>query len=127
MKSGAQWARSLEVMGGVAFVVGSIDPMEGSVLILAGSAAIAGAMWLDERPRDIQKFWAATSAMIAFGVMWLWILTWMGGVGGHSKLSIWWGLLVLPYLVGWLTGIIGIIRLLRHWREKRAQESALKA
>jgi hypothetical protein len=34
-------------------------------------------------------------------------LSWGGGIGGKSGHSIWWGVLILPYLVGWSMGIWG--------------------
>jgi hypothetical protein len=43
--------------------------------------------------------------MIAVGVFFLFYLSSLGGFGGTSKLSIWWGLLIVPYPIGWLLSI----------------------
>ena len=45
--------------------------------------------------------------MIAIGVGALWGLSMVGGIGGKSGLSMWWGVLILPYLIGWCMGIWG--------------------
>ena len=37
----------------------------------------------------------------------------LGGLGGESGRTIWWGLVLLPYPVGWVMGVIGAIRRLR--------------
>jgi hypothetical protein len=33
-----------------------------------------------------------------------------GGIGGNSGLSLWWGLIILPYPVGWAICFIGVIK-----------------
>jgi hypothetical protein len=45
--------------------------------------------------------------LIALGVGAMWAVPRFGNFGGHSGLSTWWGLLVLPYLIGWSMGIWG--------------------
>ena len=45
--------------------------------------------------------------LIALGVVALWGLSSGGGFGGDSERSMWWGLLVLPYPIGWSLGIWG--------------------
>lgn len=45
--------------------------------------------------------------LILFGVAALWGLSAMGGLGGGSGHSMWWALLTLPYVVGWVMGILG--------------------
>ena len=45
--------------------------------------------------------------LIAIGVAALWGVSMAGGIGGESGRSIWWGVLILPYLVGWSIGIWG--------------------
>jgi hypothetical protein len=37
----------------------------------------------------------------------MWGLTMIGGIGGSSGRSVWWGVLILPYLIGWSMGIWG--------------------
>jgi hypothetical protein len=45
--------------------------------------------------------------MIAVGVGAMWGLSTVGGIGGSTGRSPWWGALILPYLVGWWLGIWG--------------------
>ena len=45
--------------------------------------------------------------LIAIGVGALWGLSMAGGFGGRSGRSMWWGVLILPYLIGWSMGIWG--------------------
>jgi hypothetical protein len=55
-------------------------------------------------------------AMLAIGVAALWALSAVGGFGGTSGRSYLWGLLIVPYPVGWLAGLIGGVRALRERR-----------
>jgi hypothetical protein len=48
--------------------------------------------------------------MIVIGVTFLFYFSSLGGFGGTSTLSWWWGLLILPFPIGWLTIITVLIR-----------------
>jgi ABC-type multidrug transport system permease subunit len=54
--------------------------------------------------------------MITVGVIFLFYLSSLGGFGGNSSLSWWWGLLILPYPIGWLMDVIMLI--IRAYRKK---------
>ena len=101
------WSRILTVAGGIGMAVGAIDPMEGSLLILPGSGLLALGTWLGgaERRVIVCRTWAFV--MVAVGVGAMWGLSMVGGFGGSSGLSGWWGLLILPYLMGWNMAIWG--------------------
>ena len=45
--------------------------------------------------------------LIAIGVGALWGMSMVGGIGGKNGPSMWWGVLILPYLIGWWMGIVG--------------------
>ena len=45
--------------------------------------------------------------LIAVGVAAMWGLSVVGGFGDTTGRSMWWGLLILPYLFGWLMAIWG--------------------
>ena len=45
--------------------------------------------------------------LIAIGIGALWGMSRVGGIGGESGHSKWWGVLVLPYLIGWSMGVWG--------------------
>ena len=102
-----RWADVLVTGGFIALLVGAIDPLEGSLLILPGSGLVALGTFLGrgERRHKLYRLWVFV--LITVGVAALWGLSAAGGFGGTSGLSIWWGLLVLPYLVGWVMGILG--------------------
>lgn len=96
--------------GGVAMVVGAVDPLEGSILILAGSGLVTLGTWLGESDRRLLVTWLRLFGLILFGVAALFALSAVGGIGGKGGHSLWWGLLVLPYPAGWLLGLADLLR-----------------
>jgi hypothetical protein len=107
MNTRGVWSRILIIVGSIAMLVGALDPMEGSLVILPGSGFVALGTFLGrcERRQIAYRVWVFT--LIAIGVGALWGLSMVGGIGGHSGYSMWWGVLILPYLVGWFMGIVG--------------------
>jgi len=95
-------------------LVGTLDPLEGSLLILPGSGMVAVAMYLGGKDRRTVLYWAWVFGLIAVGVGALFGLSAAGGIGGKGGHSIWWGVLLLPYLAGWLMalagGVAGLVR-----------------
>jgi hypothetical protein len=88
-------------------LVGAIDPMEGSVLILPGSLILALGTFFNQGERHLLAYRVWVFILIAVGVGALWGLSAVGGIGGKSGHSMWWGVLILPYLIGWSMGIWG--------------------
>jgi hypothetical protein len=87
--------------------LGALDPLEGSLLILPGSGLVAlGAFLARSRP-GVLRYWLTVFALVAFGVLALFILSAAGGLGGRHGHSPWWGLLILPYPVGWIMALAG--------------------
>ncbi len=114
MNPGERWSRILVIVGLVAMVVGAIDPLEGSVIILPGTGLVAlGALLGRSRYRKL-LYWSF--ALVAVGVGAMFGLSSFGGIGGSRGLSYWWGVTILPYPVGWIMGIVGAIRRLRENR-----------
>ena len=109
------WSRIVSVVGLVAIVVGAIDPLEGSLLILPGTFLLALGAWLGHSRHRRLLYWAF--ALVALGVGLLWGISAVGGFGGSTGRSMWWALLLLPYPVGWVMALVGAIR---HWREARS-------
>jgi len=105
--SRALWSRVLVVLGSIAMVIGGIDPMEGSFIILPGSLLVALGTWLGLSERRLIAYRVAVLILIAIGVGALWALSAVGGFGGSSGLSMWWGVFILPYLIGWSMGMWG--------------------
>ena len=103
----ATWSSVLIVIGGIALVLGAVDPLEGSLIILPGSGLVALGTFLKQNGRRQFAFRVSVFALVAVGVGALWGLSMAGGIGGKSGHSLWWALLILPYLVGWSLSIWG--------------------
>jgi hypothetical protein len=101
------WSRILIVVGSIAMLVGALDPMEGSLVILPGSGLVALGAFLAQNERRWIAYRVWVFILIAIGVGAMCGLTRVGGFGGNSGRSNWWGLLMLPYLIGWSMGIWG--------------------
>jgi hypothetical protein len=108
MKNKAKWTRIIYIIGVIALIIGAIDPLEGSVVIIAGSALLALSAYATSDRHS--KIFTASLIMIVIGVAFLFYFSSLGGFGGTSTLSWWWGLLILPFPIGWLTIIIVLIR-----------------
>jgi len=105
----------LVVVGLLAMLVGAIDPLEGSFVILPGSAVVTAGAFLGKSRYRFLLSWAFI--LIAVGVGTMVVFTAMGGIGGHSGHSLWWGLFILPYPVGWIVGLVGaILRLIESFK-----------
>lgn len=102
-----QWSRILVNVGSIAMLIGALDLMEGSIVILAGSALVALGLFVGQSERRLIAYSVLVFILIAIGVGAMWGLTRGGGFGGISGRSMWWGVLVLPYLIGWSMGICG--------------------
>ena len=105
MKKPTRISQLLTMIGYIGMILGAIDPMEGSVIILPGSALVLLGHYLagSERPVVIYHSWVFV--MIMIGVAALWGFSIVGGIGGESAYSMWWGLTMLPYPVAWSVGI----------------------
>jgi len=101
------WSRFLIILGQIAMLLGAVDPMEGSILILPGSGLVALGTFLGRNEGGLIAYQVRVFILIAFGVGALWGLSSLGGIGGSTGRSMWWGMLTLPYLVGWSLGIWG--------------------
>ena len=106
-KPSSIWPGRLIKTGYVALLFGAIDPMAGSLAILPGSGLIALGTSLSNERRSVLMQRLGTFFLIALGVGSLWGLSRADGFGTGSGRSMWWGLLVLPYLLGWSLQIWG--------------------
>jgi hypothetical protein len=108
------WPRILKVVGGIAMLLGTLDPLEGSLLILPGSGLVALGIYLGGQDRRTVLYWTCAFILIALGVGAMFALSAVGGIGGTSRHSMWWGVLILPYPAGWLMavagGVAGLVR-----------------
>jgi hypothetical protein len=100
-------ARVLMIVGLAAMLLGAIDPLEGSFVILPGCAAVTLGAYLGKSHWRV--ILASALVLIVAGVGAMVVFTAMGGIGGDSGHSAWWGLFVLPYPLGWIMGLVGAV------------------
>jgi hypothetical protein len=107
MSAHAVWSHILVIVGLIAMLIGAIDPLEGSLIILPGTGIAAlGAFLCKSRHRTL-LYWAFILVGVGVGAMF--VLSMFGGIGGSDGRSMWWGLFILPYPVGWVMGLAGVI------------------
>jgi len=78
-------------------LLGAVDPLEGSVVVVIGCALVALHAWLTGVPRALRAYRTAVAVMAGFGVAALWGFSALGGFGGEEGVAGAWALLVLPY------------------------------
>lgn len=101
------WSSAVSVVGAVGLVAGSFDPMEGSAVILPATGLLALGSYMRSEDRRLVAYRTWGFILVALGVGALFGLSAIGGIGGSSGRSAWWGLLILPYFVGWSIDIWG--------------------
>ena len=112
-----RWFRPLVIAGLTTMVLGAVDPLEGSIVIAVGSVLVAlGTPRRESRVGG--RVWLAC-VLIIVGVAALWIMSDFGGVGGSTGRSMWWLLVVAPFPVGWILGLIGAGQRLRELKRAR--------
>jgi hypothetical protein len=107
MNKKLNWSRIILITGIILFFIGTIDPLEGSLLIMLGNGLMVLSAYLTKQRH--RKIFLSTFIMIIIGVFFLFYFSSLGGFGGTSTLSWWWGLFILPYPIGWLMVIILLI------------------
>lgn len=91
----------LGFIAGVFLVLfGTLDPLEGSILIALGAVVLAVVTRMHQDPHA--RWYALAAWGILFGVIAMFILSAFGGFGSESTLSYGWAILILPYPLGWL-------------------------
>jgi len=114
------WSRILVIVGSIAMLLGTIDPLEGSLIILVGSGMVLLGTILGKSRHRILLYWVWVFILIVVGVGLVWGLSAIGGLGGTTGRSLWWGLVILPYPIGWIMGIVSlIIRLIEFSKVKK--------
>jgi hypothetical protein len=104
-------------------LLGTVDPLEGSMLILPGSGLVALGMVLGGKESRMFVYWVWVFILIAVGVGAMFGLSAVGGIGGKSGHSMWWGILILPYPAGWLMALAGAICALIRFFKARGQRA----
>lgn len=111
MTRNSRWSRILGIAGFLAMLIGAIDPLEGSLVILPGVAMVTIGALLGHSGHG--TFLTRSLVLVAVGVGALWALSAVGGFGGNTGRSNWWALILVPYPIGWIMGIVGAIRTFR--------------
>ena len=105
MKKRANWPRILYVAGLVALIVGAIDPLEGSIIIAAGSIMLAISTFMSQ---DIhRKLFALLALCVCLGVITIWYVSSLGGFDPATDW--WWWVGIAPYPLGWIATIALIL------------------
>ena len=107
-------ARMLIIAGLFVMVAAAVDPLEGSVIVVLGAGMIAAGARLRSSRHLTYLSWCLV--LLVVGVAALWGLSAIGGFGGTSGRSYLWGLVIVPYPIGWLAGLIGGVRALSEAR-----------
>jgi hypothetical protein len=114
----ARWSRVLVIAGLVVMLIGTLDPLEGSVLILAGIGVMtAGAVLGHSR---VRRLLYGALALGVVGVGALFAISAVGGFGGNTGRSMWWSIILLPYPAAWVLALVSAVRLLRTPRPESA-------
>lgn len=105
MKSKVKWTSMIFIIGIIALIIGAFDPLEGSIIIAAGSILITlSTFYTHDRHH---KLFLTSAIMIIFGVCCMFYISYLGGY--DPKREWWWNVLILPYPVGWLISVIILI------------------
>lgn len=89
----------LMIAGLICFVIGSLDPLEGSPLIAIGSILIFAYAWLGHDKH--LKFFILFTVLILVGVAALFYVSGRGGIGPEAMPNYYY-LILAPYPLGWL-------------------------
>jgi hypothetical protein len=106
------WSRILVILGLFGMLVGALDPLEGSVIILpsAGIAAVGALVGHTAR----RKLLYAAFVLIAVGVCTMLLYSFIGRSGV-------WAAMIVPYPIGWILGVVAsILTLVETFRHRAA-------
>jgi len=115
MKNKVNRPHILFILGVVAVLLGAIDPLEGSIVVLLGGIFLALSTHFMQDP--YRKTLLLAAVLMVIGVAVMWGFTALGGIGGTSPYPLWWGILILPYPIGW---VICLYALIRRWMGRRS-------
>lgn len=110
--------RVLSISGTVGLLLGVIDPLEGSIIIVLGGGLLALGAVLGRTPQ--RTLLVTAFILLVVGVGALFGLSALGGIGGNTGRSMAWLALCVPYPVGWLMALVGAYQGFRRPAERRA-------
>lgn len=118
MKFNPRLLSILHKAGVIAVIIGILDPLEGSVVIAAGSTLLAFTTAATRKP---DKNWYLLAwIMIVAGVFYLFFISSLGGFLGDTGRGWVWGLPILPYPFGWILTIVLLVRALIRKRKPKS-------
>lgn len=89
-------------------LVGALDPLEGSLVIVPGAGLAALGAFLGHSRRRVFSYWAVV--LVVVGVAAMFGVSAVGGLGEGTGRSLWWAVpLVVTYAAGWVLGLIGAV------------------
>jgi hypothetical protein len=97
----------LYYLGLFSLFLGSLDPLEGSILILIGFIFIS--IFMKVTHNKFAKYFIFASSISGIGIFFMFYFSFLGGFFGNSTLNKWYLLLLLPYPLGWLLFIILLV------------------
>ncbi len=98
------WSRILFVAGMIAMLVGALDPLEGSLLILVGSGMVALGTVVGRSGRRQIAFRVGLFIIISIGVGPMWVDEWLGS---FYRPPTGWTILDVTYPLAWSVSIWG--------------------
>jgi len=118
-------SRILIAVGLLGTLVGTVDPLEGSFVILPSVGLMLIGAFLGKS--RYTKLLTCSFLLVIFGVGAMVVFSWWGGLGGRSGHSMWWALFIAPYAIGWLSAQIGgVLTLVDSWKKKDARRPAAR-
>ncbi len=94
----ALWKKRWFTIGIVLFVLGTLDPLELSPILLLGGCLMARMKYLTKEV--YWKQYKIGAFLIAVGFISLHFFSYLGGFG-PDNLSWWWSIFTIPYPLGW--------------------------
>lgn len=101
MTTREKWTQGVAVPGGLAVLLGGFDPLEGAIVILAGTILLAVASLIAGAEPAVWFSRFVNAGLAVFGFTALFVLSSIGGVGGPTGRSFFWMALCLPLAAGW--------------------------
>jgi hypothetical protein len=106
------WSRILVILGLFGMIVGALDPLEGSVIILPSTGLAALGAYIGQTTR--RKLLYTAFALIAIGVAAMFLYSFIGRSWA-------WAAMVVPYPIGWILAIVvSILSLVETFRHRAA-------
>lgn len=107
MSTRMKWVWGLVLAGSFAMLIGAVDPLEGAIVILIGGGSASAGVYLAQTRMRRLVYGGFILTVLSFVL--LVVMSVLGGIGGSDSFfrSKWWGLLLLPYPIGWILAMVG--------------------